>query len=60
MEDDLPRPKPKPSIGEPLDAISLDELKARIAAYEEEIVRLRNEISRKQASKAAADAFFRS
>ncbi|MCA0433407.1 MAG: DUF1192 domain-containing protein [Proteobacteria bacterium] len=58
--EDLPRPKPTLTIGEPLDAISLEELKARIAALEEEIGRIRSEISKKQASKAAADAFFKS
>lgn len=58
--EDLPRPKPTLTIGEPLDAISLEELKARITALEEEIARIRSEISKKQASKAAADAFFKS
>ena len=58
--DDLPRPKPKPVIGENLDAISVDELHERIAAYDAEIARIRSEISRKQASKAAADLFFKS
>ena len=58
--DDLPRPKPKPVIGEILDAISVDELLERITAYNAEIERIRGEISRKQASKAAADLFFKS
>ncbi len=57
--DDLPRPKPKLTVGEPLDVISIQELQERIAAFEEEIVRIRNEISKKQSSKAAADAFFK-
>ena len=58
--DDLPRPKPKPVIGENLDAISVDELLERTAAYDAEIARIRSEISKKQASKAAADLFFKS
>ena len=58
--DDLPRPKPKLTVGEPLDTISVQELQERIAAFEEEIVRIRSEISKKQSSKAAADAFFKS
>lgn len=58
--DDLPRPKPKPTVGEPLDTVSLQELQERIVAFEAEITRIRAEIARKQASKAAADAFFRS
>ena len=57
--DDLPRPKPQLTVGEPLDAISLDELQARIMAFESEITRIKAEIARKQASKAAADAFFK-
>lgn len=58
--DELLNPKPKLAVGEPLDAISVDELQQRIAAFEAEILRLKNEITKKQASKAAADAFFKS
>ena len=46
-------------IGENLDAISVAELEQRIQALESEIVRLKAEIAKKQASRNAADAFFR-
>lgn len=58
--DDVHNPKPKLAIGEPLDAISVDELQQRIADFGAEILRLKAEIARKQASKMAADAFFKS
>jgi uncharacterized small protein (DUF1192 family) len=58
--EDLPRPKPALTIGEPLDVISVNELQERIAAFEAEILRIKAEIQKKQASKAAADAFFKS
>lgn len=57
--DDLPKPKPKLTVGDPLDTISIAELEQRILAFEGEIARIRAEISKKAASKAAADAFFR-
>jgi uncharacterized small protein (DUF1192 family) len=46
-------------IGENLDAISVAELEQRIQALDSEIVRLKAEIAKKQASRSAADAFFR-
>jgi uncharacterized small protein (DUF1192 family) len=46
-------------IGENLDAISVTELEQRIQSLESEIIRLRAEITKKQASRNAADAFFR-
>ena len=58
--DDLPVKKPDMVIGENLDAISIAELEQRIQALESEIARIRAEIARKQASRSAADAFFRS
>ncbi len=57
--DDLPKPKPSMVIGESLESISLAELEQRIKALEAEIARVRDEINRKQASKSAADAFFK-
>jgi uncharacterized small protein (DUF1192 family) len=59
MEDDRPKAKPSVSIGEKLDSVSLDELQLRIQLLEVEIARVRAEIGRKQASKTAADAFFK-
>jgi uncharacterized small protein (DUF1192 family) len=58
--DDLPKKPPAMTVGENLDAISLAELEQRVQALESEIARLKAEIARKQASKSAADAFFRS
>jgi uncharacterized small protein (DUF1192 family) len=58
--DDPPKKKPEPVIGENLDLMSVAELEHRITVLESEIARVKAEIARKQASKNAADAFFRS
>ena len=59
--DDL---KPKKArameIGEPLGTLSIDELKARIAALEAEILRVRSEIAQKEAIQSAAKSVFKS
>ena len=57
--EDIPKPKPSMVIGENLDAISVAELEHRIVALEAEIARVRAEIAKKQAGKAAAAAFFK-
>jgi uncharacterized small protein (DUF1192 family) len=57
--DDAPKKPTNMVIGENLDAISVAELEQRIQALESEIIRLRAEIAKKQASRNAADAFFR-
>ena len=57
--DDAPKKPANMVIGENLDAISVAELEQRIQALDSEIVRLRAEIAKKQASRNAADAFFR-
>lgn len=54
-----PRPRPAHVIGQDLAAISVDELEERIGLLEAEIERLRAEARRKQASRAAAGAFFK-
>jgi uncharacterized small protein (DUF1192 family) len=46
-------------VGEPLDALSVDELAERIALLKAEITRLEAALDSKSASRAAADAFFR-
>jgi len=46
-------------VGCDLSSVSVDELDERIALLADEIERLRAEKERKQASRAAADAFFR-
>lgn len=47
-------------IGEPLDAMSADELAERIALLHREIVRLEEARSLREATRKAADAFFKS
>lgn len=63
IEDDpFARPKKKLAheIGEPLDTISADELRERIGLLQEEIERLARAAEAKDASKKAADLFFKS
>ena len=57
--DDAPKKPANMVIGENLDAVSVAELEQRIQALESEIVRLKAEIAKKQASRNAADAFFK-
>ena len=57
--DDAPKKPANMVMGENLDAISVAELEQRIQALESEIIRLKAEIAKKQASRNAADAFFR-
>ena len=57
--DEAPKKRPDMVIGENLDAISIAELEQRIVVLDSEINRLRAEIAKKQASKAAAANFFR-
>jgi uncharacterized small protein (DUF1192 family) len=62
-EDEFFTPKkPAPTthgVGEPLDALSVDELAARIEILRAEIDRLEAVRQAKSASRAAADAFFK-
>lgn len=58
-DDMVPKPKPQAAIGDPLAALSIGELHARIAALEGEIARVRAEIEKKQAHEAAAAALFK-
>ena len=59
-EELLPRKKPPAIIlGEDLSAMSEHELTARIAELEGEIARSRDAIKARQATKAAADIFFK-
>lgn len=59
--DDLLPKKPKTEIviGQDLSAMSEFELAARITALEAEIARARDAIKARQATKAAADSFFK-
>ena len=47
-------------IGQPLDLLSVHELEERIELLKAEIQRLEETMARKQASRQAADAFFKS
>lgn len=58
--DDLPKKQTDMVIGESLERLSIAELEQRIQALESEIARVKAAISAKQATKSAADAFFRS
>jgi uncharacterized small protein (DUF1192 family) len=58
--DDLPKkPKTEIVLGQDLSAMSEFELTARITALESEIGRAREAIKARQATKSAADAFFK-
>ncbi len=57
--DEAPKKPANMVIGENLDAISVAELEQRIHALQEEIRRVHAEIAKKQASRSAADSFFR-
>ena len=58
-EEERPAPKPKHQLGEPLDAMSVEELRLRIDLLRDEIARLDAAVAAKQASRDAADAFFK-
>jgi len=60
--EDLPTKKATPLTDvekEDLSTISADELEERVARLEAEILRTKTEITAKQSSRAAADAFFK-
>ena len=57
--DDLPKKKITHEMGQDLSLLSVGELAERVAFLKEEIARLEAEMSRKNASKSAADLFFK-
>ena len=59
VADDRPRPKPAHEVGQDLATLSLAELDERVALLEREIERLKEARRRKEASQAAASAFFK-
>ncbi len=59
MDDDKPRKAAVHEIGQDLAPLSLDEIERRIEVLKEEIERLAAARTAKQASKAAADLFFK-
>lgn len=58
--EDLPKKPAGVMLGENLDLLSVSELEQRVDDLEQEIRRVKAAITSKQASKNAADAFFRS
>jgi uncharacterized small protein (DUF1192 family) len=58
-EDERPRKKISHEIGQDLTLLSVAELNERIHLMREEITRLEADIARKQATRSAADAFFK-
>lgn len=59
-EDGRPKPVPTHVVGCDLSAISVDELRDRVALLGAEIERLRTEERRKLASREAASSIFKS
>jgi uncharacterized small protein (DUF1192 family) len=57
--DDLPKKKITHEMGQDLSLLSVGELGQRIGLLKEEIARLEVEMTRKRASKSAADTFFK-
>lgn len=61
MEPDEPRKKPvMPVIREDISTLSAHELEGRIALLETEIQRLRDAINARNATRSAAESFFKS
>jgi uncharacterized small protein (DUF1192 family) len=59
-DDDKPRKKITHDIGQDLSLLSVEELAERIALLKQEIVRLDAAMTKKRASKDAANSFFKS
>ena len=60
LADERPRPKPPAhEVGQDLSTLSIAELDERIAILEREIARLKEARERKELSKNAASAFFK-
>ena len=58
-EDDRPRPKIAHEIGQDLTLLSVEELAARVDLLKQEIARLEADMTKKHATRAAADQFFK-
>ncbi|MBO4226512.1 MULTISPECIES: DUF1192 domain-containing protein [Bradyrhizobium] len=59
-DDDRPRKKISHEIGQDLSLLSVEELTDRIAMLSAEVERLREAMTKKRASKEAANSFFKS
>jgi uncharacterized small protein (DUF1192 family) len=58
-EDDRPKKKIAHEIGQDLALLSVEELNDRISLLNDEIARLQTALASKQASRSAADQFFK-
>ena len=58
-DDDRPKKKIAHEIGQDLALLSVKELTERIALLRDEIARLEADITKKQATRSAADQFFK-
>jgi uncharacterized small protein (DUF1192 family) len=58
-EDDKPKKKVSHEIGQDLTLLSVEELGARVQLLRDEISRLEADMTRKRASRTAADQFFK-
>jgi uncharacterized small protein (DUF1192 family) len=58
-EDDRPKKKIAHEIGQDLTLLSVRELGERIGLLKDEIARLEADIAKKQATRSAADQFFK-
>jgi uncharacterized small protein (DUF1192 family) len=58
-EDDRPKKKIAHEIGQELTLLSVRELTERIGLLKDEIARLEADIAKKQATRSAADQFFK-
>lgn len=58
-DDNLPKKKIVHEIGQDLTLLSVDELGARIQILRDEIARLEASVTHKNASRSAADLFFK-
>jgi uncharacterized small protein (DUF1192 family) len=58
-EDELPKKKVAHEIGQDLTLLSVKELDERVALLKQEIARLEADKAGKQATRAAADQFFK-
>jgi len=58
-DDDKPKKKIAHEVGQELTLLSVEELRGRIQVLNDEISRLEADIKQKQASRSAADQFFK-
>ncbi len=58
-DDDRPKKKIAHEIGQDLSLLSVEELAARIQLMQDEIKRLDTDMTKKQATRAAADTLFK-